>query len=33
MSAVLGVDLRDKDWRKERLEHSIALLRAYLVKG
>jgi AcrR family transcriptional regulator len=33
MSAVLGVDLRDKDWRKAHLEHAIALLRAYLVKG
>ncbi len=33
MSAVLGVDLRDKDWRKERLEHSLTLLTAYLVKG
>jgi AcrR family transcriptional regulator len=33
MSAVLGVDLRDKAWRKQRLEHSTELLRAYLVKG
>jgi AcrR family transcriptional regulator len=33
MSAVLGVDLRDKEWRKQRLEHSMELLRAYLVKG
>jgi AcrR family transcriptional regulator len=33
MSAVLGVDLRDKDWRKQRLEHSMEMLRAYLVKG
>ncbi len=33
MSAVLGVDLRDKDWRKQRLEHAVDLLRAYLVKG
>jgi AcrR family transcriptional regulator len=32
MSAVLGVDLRDKDWRKQRLEHSLTLLTAYLVK-
>ncbi len=33
MSAVLGADLRDKDWRKQRLEHSMELLRAYLVRG
>jgi AcrR family transcriptional regulator len=32
MSAVLGVDLRDKDWRKQRLEHCLELLRAYLSK-
>jgi AcrR family transcriptional regulator len=33
MSAVLGADLRDKEWRKQRLEHALAMLRAYLVKG
>jgi AcrR family transcriptional regulator len=33
MSAVLGVDLRDKDWRKERLDHCLELLRAYLTAG
>ncbi len=32
MSAVLGVDLRDKGWREERLAHACDLLRAYLLK-
>ena len=32
MSAVLGVDLRDKTWREDRLAHACDLLRAYLLK-
>jgi AcrR family transcriptional regulator len=32
MSAVLGVDLKDKAWREARLEHSRDLLRAYILK-
>lgn len=32
MSAVLGVDLRDKAWREERLQHACDLLQAYLLK-
>ena len=32
MSAVLGVDLRDKTWREARLQHACDLLRAYLLK-
>ncbi len=33
MSAVLGVDLRDKAWRVERLAHCRQLLTAYLLKA
>jgi len=32
MSAVLGVDLQDKAWRKQRLEHCVEIFRAYLVR-
>ena len=32
MSAVLGVDLKDKAWKESRLAHACALLRAYLLK-
>ena len=32
MSAVLGVDLQDKAWRKQRLDHCLEVFRAYLVK-
>lgn len=32
MSAVLGIDMRDKDWRTERLAHCRTLLEAYLLK-
>ncbi len=32
MSATLGVDLRDKRWRAERLRHCLDLLRAHLLK-
>lgn len=32
MSAVLGVDLKDKAWREARLEHSYDLLRAHILK-
>jgi AcrR family transcriptional regulator len=31
MSAVLGVDLQDKAWRKQRLDHCLDIFRAYLV--
>jgi AcrR family transcriptional regulator len=30
MSAVMDADLRDKEWRKRRLEHALDLLQAYL---
>ncbi len=33
MSAVLETDLRDKEWRKLRLQHALDLLEAYLVSG
>jgi AcrR family transcriptional regulator len=33
MSAVLGVDLKDKAWRAERLAHCRRLLTAYLLKA
>jgi AcrR family transcriptional regulator len=32
MSAVLGVNLRDKAWRKQRLEHCTRLFEAYLLR-
>ena len=32
MSAVLGVDMRDKVWRTERLEHCRQLLKAHLLR-
>jgi AcrR family transcriptional regulator len=32
MSAVLGTDLRDKQWRAQRLDHCIDVLTAYLLK-
>lgn len=32
MSAVLGVDMRDKVWRAERLEHCRQLLKAHLLR-
>ena len=31
MSAVLGVDLQDKEWRRQRLDHCLEIFRAYLV--
>ncbi len=31
MSAVLGVDLQDKAWRKQRLDHCLDVFHAYLV--
>lgn len=31
MSAVMDADLRDKDWRRRRLEHALDLLQAYLL--
>jgi len=32
MSTVMGVDLRDKAWRKQRLDHCLEVFRAYLVR-
>ena len=32
MSAVLGVDLQSKVWRKQRLDHCLEVFRAYLVR-
>lgn len=32
MSAVMGVGMRDKEWRRERLDHCLALLKAYLLR-
>lgn len=32
MSAVLETDLRDKAWREKRLQHSLDVITAYLVK-
>jgi AcrR family transcriptional regulator len=32
MSSVLGVDLQDTDWRKQRLDHCLEVFRAYLVR-
>ena len=32
MSAVLGIDMRDKVWRTERLEHCRQLLKAHLLR-
>jgi len=31
MSAVLGVDLQGKEWRRQRLDHCVEVFRAYLV--
>ena len=32
MSAVLGVDLQGKAWRKQRFDHCVEVFRAYLVR-
>jgi len=32
MSSVLGVNLQDKHWREQRLDHCLEVFRAYLVR-
>lgn len=33
LSAMLGTDLRSAEWREQRLEHAVELLRGWLVTG
>jgi hypothetical protein len=32
LSAVLGTDLRDREWRAQRLDYCVELLKAHLLK-